>query len=123
MDMRYNKITMMKKRQKTSSKNFYQNVEVLDSGARGSTTTFVEKGIGDVLIAWENEAFLSLKEFGDDKFEIVAPSVSILAEPPVAIVDSVVDKKGTSEVAKAYLEYLYTEKGQEIAAQNLLPST
>jgi sulfate/thiosulfate transport system substrate-binding protein len=99
-------------------KKLFQNVEVLDSGARGSTTTFVEKGIGDVLIAWENEAFLSLKEFGDDKFEIVAPSVSILAEPPVAIVDSAVDKKGTREVAKAYLEYLYTEKGQELAAQN-----
>ena len=99
-------------------KKLFQNVEVLDSGARGSTTTFVEKGIGDVLIAWENEALLSLKELGDDKFEIVAPSVSILAEPPVAIVDEVVDKKGTREVAKAYLEYLYTEKGQEIAAQN-----
>jgi sulfate/thiosulfate transport system substrate-binding protein len=99
-------------------KKLYKNVEVLDSGARGSTTTFVEKGIGDVLIAWENEALLSLKELGEDKFEIVAPSVSILAEPPVAIVDSVVDKKGTREVAKAYLEYLYTEKGKEIAAQN-----
>lgn len=96
----------------------YKNVEVLDSGARGATTTFVEKGIGDVLIAWENEALLSLKELGEDKFEIVAPSLSILAEPPVAIVDSVVDKKGTREVAKGYLEYLYTEKGQEIAAQN-----
>ena len=99
-------------------KNIYKNVEVLDSGARGATTTFVEKGIGDVLIAWENEALLSLKELGEDKFEIVAPSVSILAEPPVAIVDEVVDRKGTREVAKAYLEYLYTEKGQEIAAQN-----
>jgi sulfate/thiosulfate transport system substrate-binding protein len=99
-------------------KNIYKNVEVLDSGARGATTTFVEKGIGDVLIAWENEALLSLKELGEDKFEIVAPSVSILAEPPVAIVDKVVDRKGTREVAKAYLEYLYTEKGQEIAAQN-----
>lgn len=99
-------------------KKLYENVEVLDSGARGSTTTFVEKGIGDVLIAWENEALLSLKEFGEDKFEIVAPSVSILAEPPVAIVDEVVDKKGTREAAEAYLEYLYTEKGQEIAAHN-----
>nr|WP_295973771.1 sulfate ABC transporter substrate-binding protein [uncultured Bacillus sp.] len=99
-------------------KKLYENVEVLDSGARGSTTTFVEKGIGDVLIAWENEALLSLKELGEDEFEIVAPSISILAEPPVAIVDEVVDRKGTREIAKAYLNYLYSEKGQEIAAQN-----
>lgn len=96
----------------------YQNVPVLDSGARGSTTTFAERGIGDVLLAWENEALLSLKEFGKDKFEIVAPSVSILAEPPVAVVDKVVDKRGTRAVAQAYLEYLYTEQGQEIAAKN-----
>ncbi|WP_035437399.1 sulfate ABC transporter substrate-binding protein [Bacillus sp. UNC322MFChir4.1] len=96
----------------------YKNVEVLDSGARGATTTFVEKGIGDVLIAWENEALLSQKELGKDKFEIVTPSISILAEPPVAVVDKVVDKKGTRKVAEAYLEYLYTEKGQEIAAKN-----
>ncbi|WP_147536228.1 sulfate ABC transporter substrate-binding protein [Bacillus marasmi] len=96
----------------------YKNVEVLDSGARGSTTTFVERGIGDVLIAWENEAYLTINELGKDKFEIVNPSLSILAEPPVAIVDKVVDKKGTREVAQAYLEYLYTEKGQEIAAKN-----
>ncbi|WP_438447774.1 sulfate ABC transporter substrate-binding protein [Gorillibacterium sp. sgz5001074] len=95
----------------------YKNVPVLDSGARGSTTTFVERGIGDVLIAWENEAYLSLKEF-KDKFEIVNPSLSILAEPPVAIVDKVADKRGTREVAQAYLEYLYTEQGQELAAQN-----
>lgn len=106
------------KKAKEFVKKLYQNVEVLDSGARGSTTTFVEKGIGDVLIAWENEAILSLKELGQDEFEIVAPSVSILAEPPVAIVDKVVDKKGTREVAKAYLEFLYSEKGQEVAAQN-----
>jgi sulfate/thiosulfate transport system substrate-binding protein len=99
-------------------KNIFKNVEVLDSGARGATTTFVEKGIGDVLIAWENEALLSLKELGEDEFEIVAPSVSILAEPPVAVVDEVVDRKGTREVAEAYLDYLYSEKGQEIAAQN-----
>ena len=99
-------------------KKLYQNVEVLDSGARGSTTTFVERGIGDVLIAWENEAFLSIDEFGDDKFEIITPSLSILAEPPVAVVDKIVDKKGTREVAQAYLEYLYTEEGQEIAAKN-----
>lgn len=96
----------------------FKNVPVLDSGARGSTTTFVERGIGDVLLAWENEAFLSLKEFGEGKFEIVVPSLSILAEPPVSVVDKVADKKGTREVAQAYLEYLYTEEGQEIAAQN-----
>lgn len=96
----------------------YKRVSVLDSGARGSTTTFVERGIGDVLIAWENEAFLSLKEFGEDKFEIVVPSVSILAEPPVAVVDAVVDKRGTREVAEAYLKYLYSEEGQRIAAKN-----
>lgn len=95
----------------------YKNVPVLDSGARGSTTTFVERGIGDVLIAWENEAYLSLKEF-KDKFEIVNPSLSILAEPPVAVVDKVADKRGTREVAQAYLEYLYSEQGQELAAQN-----
>ncbi len=99
-------------------KAIFENVPVLDSGARGSTTTFVERGLGDVLIAWENEAFLSINELGEDKFEIVVPSVSILAEPPVAVVDSVVDKKGTREVAEAYLEYLYSSEGQEIAAKN-----
>ena len=98
--------------------SIYKNVEVLDSGARGSTTTFVEKGLGDVLISWENEAFLSLKEFGEDEFEIIAPSTSILAEPSVAVVDSVVDERGTEEVAEAYLNYLYTVEGQEIAAKN-----
>ena len=96
----------------------FKNVPVLDSGARGSTTTFVQRGIGDVLLAWENEAFLALKEFGADKFEIVVPSLSILAEPPVSVVDKVVKKKGTETVAKAYLEYLYTDEGQEIAARN-----
>ncbi|MDF2569494.1 MAG: sbp [Sporomusa sp.] len=96
----------------------YQNVPVLDTGARGSTTTFVERGIGDVLLAWENEALLAEKELGKDKFEIVAPSLSILAEPPVAVVDKVVDKKGTRQVAEAYLQYLYTDQGQEIAAKN-----
>lgn len=96
----------------------YQNVPVLDSGARGSTTTFVERGIGDVFISWENEAFLAIKELGPDKFEIVAPSVSILAEPPVTVIDKVVDKKGTRDVAEAYLRYLYSEQGQEIAAKN-----
>ena len=96
----------------------YKNTKVLDSGARGSTTTFVERGIGDVLIAWENEAFLALKEFGSDKFEIVTPSISILAEPSVAIVDKVVDKRGTRKVATAYLEFWYSPEGQEIAARN-----
>ncbi|MFF2480736.1 sulfate ABC transporter substrate-binding protein [Paenibacillus sp. NPDC058071] len=99
-------------------KELYKHVPVLDTGARGSTTTFVEKGIGDVLLAWENEAFLSVKEFGEDKFDIVYPSLSILAEPPVAIVDKIVDSRGTRDVAKAYLEYLYSDEGQEIAAQN-----
>jgi sulfate/thiosulfate transport system substrate-binding protein len=99
-------------------KRLYKNVPVLDSGARGSTTTFVQREIGDVLIAWENEAFLSIKELGPDKVEIVVPSQSILAEPPVSIVDKVVDKKGTRTVAQAYLEYLYTPEGQEIAAKN-----
>ncbi|KVN64493.1 sulfate transporter subunit [Burkholderia ubonensis] len=96
----------------------YRNAGVLDSGARGATTSFVQRGIGDVLIAWENEAFLSIKEFGADKFEIVVPSVSILAEPPVAIVDKVVDKKGSRKLAEAYLNYLYSPQGQEIAARN-----
>jgi sulfate/thiosulfate transport system substrate-binding protein len=99
-------------------KRLYKNVPVLDSGARGSTTTFVQREIGDVLIAWENEAFLSLKELGSNKVEIVVPSISILAEPPVAIVDKNVDKKGTRAVAEAYLKYLYTPEGQEIAAKN-----
>jgi len=96
----------------------FRNVKVLDSGARGATTTFVERGIGDVLISWENEAYLAVKELGPDKFEIITPSVSILAEPPVAVVDKVVDKRGTRKVAQAYLEYLYTPEGQEIAAKN-----
>jgi sulfate/thiosulfate-binding protein len=96
----------------------YKNVPVLDSGARGATTTFVERGIGDVLIAWENEALLAVKELGPDKFEVVAPSVSILAEPPVAVVDKVVDKRGTRKVAEAYLQYLYSAEGQQIAAKH-----
>jgi len=96
----------------------YKNVPVLDSGARGSTTTFVERGIGDVLLAWENEALLSVKELGPDKFQIVVPSQSILAEPPVSVVDQVVDRKGTRAVAEAYLQYLYSPEGQEIAARN-----
>jgi len=96
----------------------FANVPVLDSGARGSTVTFAERGIGDVLLAWENEAHLSLKEFGADKFDIVYPPLSILAEPPVSVVDKNVDKKGTRDVAQAYLEYLYSPEGQEIAARN-----
>ena len=95
-----------------------KNVPVLDSGARGSTTTFVERGIGDVLLAWENEAFLAQKELGPDKFEIIVPSLSILAEPSVSVVDKVVDKRGTRKIAEAYLEHLYSEEGQEIAAKN-----
>src|SRR6201989_661440 len=96
----------------------YKHVPVLDTGARGSTVTFVERGVGDVLLAWENEAFLAQHEFGKDKFEIVAPPQSILAEPPVAIVDKVADKKGTRNVADAYLQYWYTKEGQEIGARN-----
>ena len=96
----------------------YKNVPVLDSGARGSTTTFVQRGIGDVFISWENEAFLAVKEFGSDKFEIVYPSLSILAQPTVSVVDKVVDRKGTREVATEYLKYLYSEEGQDIAGKN-----
>ncbi|GKS69587.1 sulfate transport system substrate-binding protein [Nitrosomonas sp. PY1] len=98
--------------------SIYKNVPVLDSGARGSTTTFVERGVGDILISWENEAFLALKEYGADKFEIVVPSLSILAEPAVSVVDKVVDKRGTRELAEAYLQYLYSEEGQEIASKH-----
>ena len=111
----------------TKAKDFvqrlYKNVPVLDSGARGSTVTFAERGLGDVLLAWENEAHLSLKEFGADKFDIVYPPVSILAEPPVAVVDKVVDKRGTRKVAEEYLKYLYTAEGQEIAARNFYRPT
>ena len=96
----------------------YKNTKVLDTGARGSTTTFVERGIGDVLIAWENEAYLSVKELGPDKFEIVTPALSILAEPPVSVVDKFADKHGTRKVAEAYLNYLYSAEGQEIAGKN-----
>jgi sulfate transport system substrate-binding protein len=96
----------------------FKNAPVLDSGARGSTTTFAQRGIGDALLSWENEAHLALKEFGSDKFEIVYPSESILAEPPVAVVDKFAAKHGTAEVARAYLEYLYSDEGQEIAARN-----
>ena len=101
----------------------YKNVPVLDAGARGSTSTFVQRGVGDVLLAWENEAFLAQKEFGNDKFEIVVPSVSILAEPTVTVVDKVVDKKGTRAVAEEYLKYLYSDEGQDIAGRNFYRPT
>jgi sulfate transport system substrate-binding protein len=96
----------------------YKNVPVLDTGARGSTTTFTERGIGDVFISWENEAFLAVKELGPDKFQIVVPSISILAEPPVTLVDKVADRHGTRKTAQAYLEYLYTPEGQDIAGRH-----
>ena len=99
-------------------RDIFKNVPVLDTGARGSTVTFVERNIGDVLVAWENEAYLALDEFGQDKFEIVTPSISILAEPTVAIVDKVVDKKGTRAAAEAYLQFLYSPEGQDVAARN-----
>jgi sulfate/thiosulfate transport system substrate-binding protein len=99
-------------------RKLYKNVPVLDTGARGSTTTFVQRGLGDVLIAWENEAFLAVKELGADKLQIVVPTISVLAEPPVAVVDKVVLRRGTREVAQAYLQYLYSKEGQEIAARN-----
>jgi sulfate/thiosulfate-binding protein len=96
----------------------YKNVPVLDSGARGATTTFAQRGIGDVLLSWENEAFLALREFGADRFEIVVPSISILAEPPVTVVDKVADARGTRKVAEAYLQYLYSKTGQDIIARH-----
>ena len=99
-------------------KKVFQNVKVLDSGARGSLVSFTQRGIGDVLLSWENEAYLATKELGPDKFDIVTPSLSILAEPPVSVVDKVVDKRGTRKVAEAYLRYLYSPLGQELAAQN-----
>jgi sulfate transport system substrate-binding protein len=99
-------------------KAIFANVPVLDTGARGATVTFAERNVGDVLIAWENEAFLSLKEFGENKFDIVVPSVSILAEPPVAVVDKVVDKKGSRAAAEAYLNFIYSKEGQEISAKH-----
>jgi len=99
-------------------RKLYKNVPVLDTGARGSTTTFVQRGIGDVLIAWENEALLAIRELGADKLQMVVPTISILAEPPVAVVDKVVLRRGTREVAQAYLQYLYSKEGQEIVAKN-----
>ncbi|MCD2512077.1 sulfate ABC transporter substrate-binding protein [Acidovorax sp. D4N7] len=101
----------------------FQNVPVLDTGARGSTMTFVQRGVGDVLLAWENEAFLALKEFGRDKFDIVVPSISILAEPSVAVVDKVVDKRGTRAAAEEYLKFLYSEEAQQIAGRNFYRPT
>ena len=98
--------------------SLYKNVPVLDTGARGAAITFVQRNVGDVLLAWENEAFLALKEFGADKFQIVVPSISVLAEPSVTVVDRNVDRKGTRAVAQAYLEYLYSDEGQEIAGRN-----
>jgi len=99
-------------------RKLYKNVPVLDTGARGATTTFVQRELGDVLIAWENEAQLAIKELGPDKLQIVVPTVSVLAEPPVAVVDKVVLRRGTREVAQAYLQYLYSKEGQEIVAKN-----
>lgn len=104
-------------------RRLYANVPVLDSGARGSTTTFAERGIGDVLLAWENEAFLARQELGADKFEIVVPSISILAEPSVAVVDGNVARKGTAEVAKAYLDYLYTPEAQDLIGKHFYRPT
>ena len=114
--LRQNKNDQAKARQFVTQ--LYKNVPVLDSGARGATTTFVQRGIGDVLIAWENEAFLAVKELGKDKLEIVVPSYSILAEPPVSVVDKVANKHGTATVATAYLQYMYSDEGQEIAARH-----
>ncbi len=101
----------------------FKNVPVLDTGARGSTVTFVQRGQGDVLLAWENEAYLALKEFGAEKFEIVTPSLSILAEPTVTVVDKVADKRGTRKIAEAYLQYLYSDEGQDIAGKNFYRPT
>jgi len=101
----------------------FKHVPVLDTGARGATTTFVQRGIGDVLLAWENEAFLAQKELGPDQFEIVVPSISILAEPPVAVVDKIVDKHGTRKVAEAYVKYLYSPEAQELVAENFYRPT
>ena len=99
-------------------KKLFRNVAVLDTGARGATTTFVERGIGDVLVAWENEAYLAVKELSPDQFEIIVPSLSILAEPPVAVVSKVADRHGALKLAQAYIEYLYSKEGQEIAGRN-----
>jgi sulfate/thiosulfate-binding protein len=115
-ELRTNRSDETKARQFVAA--LYKNVPVLDSGSRGATTTFVQRGIGDVLLTWENEAFLAVREFGNDKLEIVTPSMSILAEPPVALVSGVTERHGTTTVAREYLNYLYSEEGQEIAAKN-----
>lgn len=112
------KQTGSKEKAKAFIKSLYRNVPVLDTGARGSTLTFAQRGLGDVLLAWENEAHLILKEFGPNNFEIVSPAISILAEPPVAIVDTNVQKHGTRKIAEAYLNFLYTPQAQDIIAQN-----
>jgi sulfate transport system substrate-binding protein len=111
-------VAQAQERAKAFVSALFRNVPVLDSGARGSTTTFAQRGLGDVFLSWENEGFLILKEFGADKFEVVVPSISILAEPSVSVVDVNVDRRGTRNVAEAYLAYLYTPEGQEIAARN-----
>jgi sulfate transport system substrate-binding protein len=111
-------VAKAQERAKSFVSALYRNVPVLDSGARGSTTTFAQRGLGDVFLSWENEGFLILKEFGADKFEVVIPSISILAEPSVSVVDVNADRRGTRQVAEAYLQYLYTPAGQEIAARN-----
>ena len=110
-------------RPRNTSATCSRTCRCLDTGARGSTITFVQRGVGDVLLAWENEAFLALKEFGPEKFEIVVPSISILAEPSVSVVDKVVDKKGTREVAEEYLKYLYSDEAQDIAGRNFYRPT
>lgn len=119
----YGKRKFSEEKVKGFVRNIYGNVPVMDSSSRGATATFVERGIGDVFIAWEKEALLAIREHGADKFEMVIPSLSILAQPPVAIIDKVVDKKGTRPIAEAYLKYLYSEKGQEIAAKHFYRPT
>jgi sulfate transport system substrate-binding protein len=101
----------------------YRNVPVLDSGARAATTTFAQRGIGDVLLSWENEAYIAVREFGPDRLEVVAPSVSILAEPPVAVIDGMVDRRGTRRLAEEFLRFLYTEPAQQIAARHFFRPT
>ncbi|MDR1957792.1 MAG: sulfate ABC transporter substrate-binding protein [Planctomycetaceae bacterium] len=113
-----NEVTAAQKKAREYTAELYRHVKVLDSGARGSTQTFVQRRIGDVLLNWENEAYLAVREYGADQFEIVVPPISILAEPPVAVIDKVVDKRGTRKAAEAYLKYLYSKEGQEIAAKN-----
>lgn len=119
----YGKRKFSEEKVKRFVRNIYGNVPVMDSSSRGATETFVERGVGDVFIAWEKEALLAIREHGADKFEMVIPSLSVLAQPPVAIIDKVVDKKGTRPIAEAYLKYLYSEEGQEIAAKHFYRPT